>query len=137
MYTRTITYKDFNDVERKETFHFNLNKSEITDMEGSYEGGLSTMLQKIIDAKDATKIIKVFKELLLKSYGEISDDGRRFIKSKEISEAFSQTNAYDMLYMELATDAKAATDFVNAIIPSDLKSVVEKEMAPKFEVIEK
>ena len=76
------------------------------------------MIEKIVSAKDAPAIIKVFKELVLKAYGEKSADGKRFIKSKEISDAFSQTEAYSQLFMELATDADAASKFVNGIAPN-------------------
>ena len=84
----------------------------------STSGGLAEQLQKIVDAKDAPAIIKTFKELILKAYGEKSADGKRFEKSEEISRAFSQTEAYSQLFMKLATDADAAADFVNDIIPT-------------------
>ena len=47
-------------------------------------------------------------------------DGRRFIKSAELSEAFSQTEAYSNLYMELITNADAAAAFINGIVPEDV-----------------
>ena len=119
MLKRTITYKDYNGVERKEDFYFNLTKAEVMEMEMSEAGGMAEMIRKIVDAKDAPAIIKVFKDLILKAYGEKSADGKRFIKSAEISEAFSQTEAYSELFMELAQDADAAAKFVNGIIPVD------------------
>ena len=118
MLKKTITYTDYNDVERTEDFYFNLTKAELMEMEMGAVGGLSGMIEKIVSAKDATAIIKVFKELVLKAYGEKSADGKRFIKSKEISDAFSQTEAYSQLFMELATDADAASKFVNGIAPN-------------------
>lgn len=126
MLRKTVSYTDYNGVERTEDFYFNLSKAELTEMELSTTGGLTVMLQKIVNAKDTPSIIKVFKDLLLKSYGEKSDDGRRFIKSKEISEAFEQTEAYSILFMELATDDQAAAAFINAIIPSDVAAEVAK-----------
>ena len=118
MLKKTITYTDYNDVERTEDFYFNLPKAELMEMEMGAVGGLSGMIEKIVSAKDAPAIIKVFKELVLKAYGEKSADGKRFIKSKEISDAFSQTEAYSQLFMELATDADAASKFVNGIAPN-------------------
>ena len=118
MLKKTITYTDYNDVERTEDFYFNLTKAELMEMEMGAVGGLSGMIEKIVSAKDAPAIIKVFKELVLKAYGEKSADGKRFIKSKEISDAFSQTEAYSQLFMELATDAEAASKFVNGIAPN-------------------
>ena len=118
MLKKTITYTDYNNVERTEDFYFNLTKAELMEMEMGAVGGLSGMIAKIVSAKDAPSIIKVFKELVLKAYGEKSADGRRFIKSKEISDAFAQTEAYSQLFMELATDADAASKFVNGIAPN-------------------
>jgi hypothetical protein len=120
MLKKTITYTDYNGNERTEDFYFNLSKAEIMEMEMSTAGGLTEMIQKIVAAQDSPAIIKVFKELILKAYGEKSPDGKRFIKSDEISTAFSQTEAYSQLFMELATDADAAAKFVNGIIPVDL-----------------
>lgn len=124
MLKKTITSVDFNGNERTEDFYFNLTKAEVMEMEMSTVGGLSEMIQKIVSAQDAPSIIKVFKDLILRSYGEKSADGKRFIKTPEMAEAFSQTEAYSVLFMELATDAEAASAFVNGIIPKpDNKSV--------------
>ena len=123
MLKKTITYVDYNDVEREEDFYFNLTKAEVMEMELSTAGGLSEMITKIVAAKDAPAIIKVFKELILKAYGEKSPDGKRFVKSPEIADAFAQTEAYSILFMELSTDADAAAKFVNGIVPAGDKAV--------------
>ena len=117
MLKKTVTYTDYNGSERTEDFYFNLTKAEIMEMELTTVGGLSAMIEKIVAAKDGPTIIKTFKDLVLKAYGEKSADGRRFIKSPEIAEAFSQTEAYSQIFMELATDDEAAAKFVNGIIP--------------------
>ena len=119
MLKKTITYTDYNGLERTEDFYFNLSKAEIMEMELSTAGGLAEMIQRIVDAQDAPAIIKVFKDLVLKAYGEKSPDGRRFIKSAEIADSFSQTEAYSQLFMELATDSDAAAAFVNGIVPNN------------------
>lgn len=126
MLKKTVTYVDYNGLERKEDFYFNLTQAEIAEMEMSTSGGLAEMIQKVVDAKDAPAIIKIFKDLVLKAYGEKSTDGKRFIKSDEISVAFSQTEAYSQIFMELATDAEAAADFVNGIVPKNLTKEVGK-----------
>ena len=124
MLKKTITYTDYNGTERTEDFYFNLSKAEITEMEMSTSGGLAEMIQRIVAAQDAPAIIKVFKDLVLKAYGEKSLDGKRFMKvdnnGTPLSIAFSQTEAYSQLFMELATDADAAAKFVNAIVPADM-----------------
>lgn len=128
MLKRTITYTDYNGVERTEDFFFNLTKAEIMEMELGTEGGMADMISKIVSAQDTPSIIKIFKNILLKAYGEKSPDGKRFVKSQELSDAFSQTEAYSILFMELATDADAASKFVNGIIPSDVAKAASEEM---------
>lgn len=120
MLKKTMTYTDYNGIERTEDFYFNLTEAEVMEMEMSTSGGLAEMIQRIVAAQDAPAIIKVFKELVLKAYGEKSPDGKRFVKSDEIAAGFSQTEAYSQLFMELATDADAAAKFVNAIVPAKL-----------------
>jgi hypothetical protein len=118
MLKKTFTYVDYNGVERTEDHYFNLSKAELMEMELSTTGGLAEMINKIVAAQDAPQIVKIFKELVLKAYGQKSADGRRFIKSAELSDEFAQTEAYSQLFMELATDADAAAKFVNGIVPA-------------------
>ena len=120
MLKKTITYIDYNGTERTEDFYFNLNKAELMEMEMSTTGGLAEMIQRIVSAQDAPAIIKVFKDLILKAYGQKSPDGKRFVKKEELSEEFAQTEAYSQLFMTLATNADAAAEFVNGIIPKDM-----------------
>lgn len=130
MIKKVIEYTDYNGVEKKEEFFFNLSKTEITKMQFTTEGGLVERIQKALDSKDAKSIMLLFDDLIMKSYGEKSLDGKRFMKSEEISEAFAQTDAYDKLFMELCTDDNEAAAFVNGIIPKDIA-----EIQPKTNVI--
>lgn len=119
MLMKTIAYTDYNGNERTEDFYFNLSKAETLEMEMSTTGGLSEMVRKIVAAQDTPALIKTFKYLILKAYGEKSPDGKHFVKSESVSTAFSQTEAYTQLFMELATDADAAAKFVNGIVSSN------------------
>ena len=132
MLKKEISYVDFLGVERKETFYFNLTESELTEMELKVAGGFASYLKRITEAKSTPELIEVFKKIILDSYGEISEDGRRFNKSKELSEDFSHSAAYDALFMELSTDANAASEFINGIVPSRIsKQLTEKELEVK------
>lgn len=129
MLKKIITYTDYNNVERTEPFYFNLSKAELMEMELGVTGGMTEMLDKIIAAKDAPSLMKTFKEMIMKAYGVKSDDGKRLIKSEELSIAFTQTDAYSVLFMELITDDKAAADFVNGIIPNEIQAEVAAQTA--------
>lgn len=117
MIKKTIEFVDYNGIIRKEEHYFNLTQAEIAEMELEESGGFGEKLKKIVEANDMPQIVKVFKTIIEKSYGVKSPDGRRFIKSKEVFEDFSQTEAYSTLFMELATDADKAAEFIKGIMP--------------------
>lgn len=121
MLKKTITYTDYNGVERTEDFYFNLSEAELMEMEMSTEGGMEAYLNKIVSTQDKPTLIKLFKEIILKSYGEKSLDGKHFDKSEKLSNAFSHTEAYSILFMELATSDEAAALFINGVIPQNVK----------------
>lgn len=129
MIKKTITYTDYNGNERTEEFYFNLRKDEITKMELSVKGGLAEMIKRIVDAQDTPAIIDVFEDLIKRSYGVKTPDGRGFVKRPEDLEAFMATEAYSQLFMELATDADAASKFVNGIVPADMAKQIAEEAA--------
>ena len=129
MLTKTITYTDYNGVERTETFHFNLSQAELIEMQlGGKDGLYSNKLQKMIDNRDTAAIINTIKEFVLKSYGEKSDDGKRFMKSPEISAAFVQTEAYSQLITELLSDDAKSSEFILGIMPQGLREAAVAEM---------
>lgn len=122
MLKKTIKYTDYNGETREEDFYFNLSRAEVTEMELSKEGGMSEYIKKISAAQNAPELIKLFKEIITKSYGEKSLDGKRFIKNKELTEAFTQTEAYSELFVELASNADEAVKFINGIMPKNMNA---------------
>lgn len=131
MLKKTITYTDYDGVERKEDFWFNLNKAEIVEMEMVSPYGYEKMVENIIAENDSKRLIEIFKEFILNAYGKKSPDGKRFVKSKELREEFAQTEAYVELFMELANDAKAAADFMNGVFPQ-----VKDQDKPEIAVVQ-
>lgn len=125
MLKKTITYTDFNGVNRTEDFYFNLTNAELTELEMSRKGGLTAYIERISNTQEAPELIKLFKEIIALAYGVKSDDGRRFIKNQAVLEDFTQTEAYSSLFMELATDADAAAKFISGILPADKAKAVE------------
>ena len=134
MLVEEITYTDYDGVERTEEFRFNLTRAEITEMEFTYPGGLAEEMERVLKSKDPVKLFVLFKDIIGRSYGEKSPDGRRFVKSEEITKAFFETPAYDQLYMRMTTDAHFAAEFVKGILPLDTVPEDEKaELLKKFE----
>ena len=121
MIKKTVTYKDYNDVQRTETFYFHFNEAEILDMEMSVEGGFAERVQRIVDAKEQSALLKVIKNFVLDAYGMKSEDGKRFIKNDEVKSAFVECPAYSMIFMELVTNDELAAEFVNGVVPESMK----------------
>lgn len=126
MYTTTIHYEDYDGNQRTKEAHFHLSKAELLELQVSWDGGLEKVLQKIIEEKDQKRMIEMFKMIILKSYGVKSLDGNRFEKSQAITDEFTQTEAYSELFMKLATDDKAAAEFINGIMPKSLMEEAKK-----------
>lgn len=127
----TRTYTDYNDVERTEDFYFNFSKAELAEKHLSSQDGLGELLEKIVASQNHEEIVKTFKEIILKAYGKKSEDGKRFMKSEEISKEFEENPVYSDLFMELATDSDAAANFINGIVPPDWRKEAEKAKKEK------
>ena len=120
MLKREVKYTTFDDEEVTDVFYFHIGKPELIEMELEYEGGLGASIQRIIEEKDNKKLVELFKRVVLNAYGEKSPDGKRFVKSEELSREFSQTAAYEALYMELASNDGAAAAFITGVLPKDM-----------------
>ena len=129
MIKKTITYVDFNDVQRTETFYFNYSQAELLEMEMSVDGGFVERVERIIDAKDAPSLVKLWKKFVIDAYGVKSDDGRRFIKNDDVRAAFVECPAYSAIFMELATDDVAGAEFVKGVVPANMANEVAAQTA--------
>lgn len=125
MLKKTVTYIDYNGVERTEAFYFHYNEAEILDMEMSTEGGFAERIQKIIDAKDQVSLMQVIKKFVIDAYGVKSEDGKRFIKNDTVRTEFLESPAYSQIWMELVMNDEVAADFINNVIPSGMKEKLE------------
>lgn len=125
MFKKTITCKDFNDVDITQDYYFHFTEAELTEMNLSHEGGMEAYIQRIINTRNTPELIKLFKDLVLKAYGVKSDDGTMFMKNDEIRAKFAATNAYSTLFMELVNDDKAAAEFIKQCLPRDIRKAAE------------
>lgn len=131
MFQKKITYTDYDGVERTETFYFNISRAELTELQLTYPGGYGEYIERVVDSNDQAQVMKLFKDFIMRSYGEKSADGKRFVKSPELAEAFLQTPAYDELFMEMAGDVNAALDFVAGAMPDFGKADEKRELVEK------
>lgn len=127
MLKKTITYTDYNGVERTEDFYFNFNEAELAEMDLSTPGGMKGMIERIINTQDIPALYAIFKDIIFRGYGEKSPDGKQFIKKAELSTAFMQTEAYNKLVLEILGNADAAAAFVNGMIPATLLEQIQNQ----------
>ena len=130
MIKKTVTYTDYNGVERTESFYFHFSEAEILDMEMSTEGGFAERVQRIVDAKQQTELLKVIKQFVYDAYGVKSEDGKRFMKNEEVKAAFIESPAYSEIFMEMLANDKIAAEFVNGVVPENMKDKLA-ELAAK------
>lgn len=135
MLKKTITYKDFDGNTRTEDHYFNLTQTELVEItlnmpdgmsEDDVAGNTEQAALRIIDRLGGDGVFNFIKEIILKSYGIKSADGKRFEKSEQISKEFSETLAYDQMFMEMMQNDKAASDFITAVIPADLAATASQ-----------
>lgn len=138
MLKKTITYVDFNGKKVTEDYYFNLTKAEVAEMEvnastldseGKLSGGMQAMLNDVVDSGSGARIISVFKEIIKKSIGVKSEDGRFFNKSPHVFEEFEMSAAFSEFFVELLSDPDAAADFIKGIMPVDLDAAVPPPIA--------
>lgn len=129
MYKKVIKYEDFNGEQREETFYFNLSKAELMEMELSTQAGVEQMVRMLIATKDNAKIVQIFKDLILKSYGIKSEDGTRFIKTQELRDSFEQSNAYSELFMQIISDSNEQAAFINGVVNGVNAPVIDEKEA--------
>lgn len=125
MLRREVKFVDFDGEEKTNVYYFHMTKAEILEFNLSYNGGLAGLLEDISKERDLSKLVEYFKKIILASYGERDASGR-FYKNAQIRDAFQCTEAYSALFMELATDDKAAVEFINGIVPKDIQNALAK-----------
>lgn len=122
MLKKTIVYHDYDGNERSENFYFNLSKAEVMEMEFSFTGGMTNVIEQMVNTQDTARIMELFKKIIMSAYGEKSADGKRFMKigadGRRLAEGFVETEAYSELFMELVSDPKKFADFIAAVIPA-------------------
>lgn len=123
MIKKRIKYEDFDGVEREEDFYFNLTKTELVKWNYSESGGLEEAVKKIIDTKDAKELLKIYDKIITMSYGVKSPDGKKFVKSEEITNDFKDTNAYDVMFIEYLSHPESFNAFIDGIMPKDINTV--------------
>lgn len=126
MLKKTITYTDYDGKARTEDFWFNLSKTELTKLDAELPGGVLGVLRKIIDKKDRKALVDFIETLILRSYGEKTLDGKRFVKTLDMAEEFMQTPAYDELFMSILSDTDSQTSFINGVIPQSMAKEIEQ-----------
>ena len=126
MLKKTITYVDYDGRERTEDFWFNLSKTELTKLDAELPGGVLGVLRKIIDKQDRKALVDFIETLILRSYGEKTLDGKRFVKTPDMAEEFMQTPAYDELFMSILSDTDSQTSFINGVIPQSMVKEIEQ-----------
>lgn len=135
MFKKTVTYRDFNDVERTEEYFFHLSTTEVLKLEKNKDGSLSEQLEKIQRDEDEAAMLDMITKLVLLAYGEKSEDGRRFVKSDKLVEEFTETEAYSQIFLDIMTNENELIDFITGILPKEMSQEVQKAMKEQEKLV--
>lgn len=137
MITKKITYENFDGEEITDELYFRLSTKEMSDDE------FQKIRDRIADGykkKDNLQVLNAILEIIIKSYGKKSEDGKAFIKTEEATKNFENSEACDELAYELLNNEGELQKFIEGIMPKklyeqyskipekDLKEMVEKEL---------
>lgn len=128
MIKQDITYTNFEGEQETETLYFHLNKVELMEMQVSEKRGLAQYITDIQKAENNKEIFRLFKEIVLRAYGERSEDGKKFIKNERLREEFEGSLAYEELMVKLVTETDFAVKFVNGIMPAGMADQIAARM---------
>jgi hypothetical protein len=127
MLKHKITYENYDEDQVTEELYFNLTKNELVALEVEHHEGMYKWLEKIAASKDRKTIYDETRKIVLLAYGEKTPDGRSFLKTPEITEAFAHTAAFHKLMEDLVFDEDMSATFMKGILPKDLMAQVEAE----------
>ena len=120
MIAKTVTYTDYDGNEVSEKLYFNLNVMELRHIKFDEE------IKELSETDNADEkeakldiVYSLVEQLIVKSYGVKTDDGRSFMKSKEIAENFRNSAAFESIYIDFLTNPSLIPDFVNGILPKN------------------
>lgn len=138
MYKKTLTYTDFKGQKRTEELCFNMTEVELMKWAAQPSGYTHDQLVDNMLKKGNTEgLMDMLDDLFRRSYGELSLDGKRFVKSPEIQQEFFESNAYPALFLELATNSEEASRFFNEVFPANINETLAKFSKKEESVNEK
>ncbi len=132
MITRKIKYVDpITKEEVEEDFYFHFTEMELLRLNNAHKN-LQLEMERVNKGLATNKeITDLFEEFVSKSYGERTAEGR-FVKSKEITEAFLVSEPYSKLvvsWFQGETGADDAAQFLNSLMPPELVARAEARAA--------
>lgn len=131
MLKKSITYVDFNGQEVTEDFFFNFTAPELTKLAIKYGSDISEVAKEISESNDVGRMIEFMEDLILSSYGQKSEDGKRFMKSPELKSEFEYSAAYAELFEILITQPSESQAFGKGLVSGAKENKTEN---PRFTV---
>lgn len=144
MLKKNIEYMNpFTEQMVTEEHYFHLPKAELVRMEMEAHGqtykatkgelagqelsGAQAKLQRMVEAEDGKAVLTEFEDILRRSYGK--KDGERFLRSPEIWEEFSSSEAYSEFVFSLFTKPDEMANFIKAVFPGNLDEIAAEVAA--------
>lgn len=111
MFKHSVEYVDFNGSDRKEDLYFHLSLPEVTRLEAEIGMGLEDYIKGLTTNQELNTLLAFLERMLLSSYGQKTSDGKSFIKSQVIREAFEYSQAYAEIFEQVLSNPDLARKF--------------------------
>ena len=129
MIKKVIKYTDFNGQNRSEVAYFNLNKLEVLKLTAKLGMDIDKYAKQLAESEDLAKMLQFIEDIILMAYGEKSQDGRSFVKSKDRTAEFESSNAFAELFDQLVTNPQQTAQFASGIVGAKPSSAQSKPHA--------
>lgn len=142
MLKKSIKFVDYNGVERTENLYFHVSKTSILTASNDVYGEIMKTAQDLQDrakllegmeagsineenpfdpnnqvlAESIRMVARLLDRLIDLSYGKRSEDGQKFVKSKEILDEFKSSIAYEAFIEQMLSNQDEMVEFINKLV---------------------
>lgn len=142
MLKKTIKYVDYNGVERTENLYFHVSKASVLTASNDVYGEIMKAANELQDrakllegmevseineenafdpnnqviAESIRMVARLLDRLVDLSYGKRSEDGLKFVKSKEVLDEFKSSMVYDAFIEQMLANQEEMIEFINKLV---------------------
>jgi hypothetical protein len=127
MFKKTVQYEDLEGNTVQDTFYFHFNQLEVVEMMELED--LEAKVKRLTETENAKEAYEIFKNLIIRAYGEKTLDNRGFDKSPEIRKKFETSLAMPEIIFEFVQNPQLGAEFIEKCLPPKLVAAAKAAQA--------